>query len=209
MSNAQTNQMSHLDREKVLFLYSSALERGDFETVALMLEEAQEDTQLLQMILEMNEALGREHDEELAAEVALAEDSARVEQILRECVPSGAPGPAGDGEAELPPLTVRSVLARMQEDSSLGANIRQEAARLQRALRQPDAPLTEDLSQRGVSRLFGELGVSASDLVQKMFRRVALLLTMSREQDMAQLAAARRQQRRPAPRQQTRAEEQS
>lgn len=209
MSNAQTNQMSHLDREKALFLYSSALERADFETVALILEEAQKDAHLLHMILEMNEALGREHDEEIAAEVALAEDSACVEQILRECVPSGVPGAAGEGDAELPPLTVISVLARMQEDSSLGANIRQEAARLQRALRQPNAALPEDLTQRGVSRLFGELGVSAGDLVQKMFRRVALLLTMSREQDMAQLAAARRQQRRPAPPRQPQAEEQS
>src|SRR5918911_2180642 len=103
MSNQQTQQMTQLDREKALFLYSSALERGDFETVTLMLEEAQKDAQLERMILDMNEALGREHDEKLAAEVVLAEDSVRVEQILRECVPSGAPGADVDGEAELTP----------------------------------------------------------------------------------------------------------
>jgi hypothetical protein len=209
MDNAQTNPLTHLDREKALFLYSSALDRGDFETVSLMLEEARNDAQLEQMILELNDELGREYDKELATEAVLAEDAARVKQILRECVPSGVSGAVGDDEVELPPLTVRSVLARMQEDSSLGVNIRQEAARLQGALQQPDALLPEDLSQRGISNLFGEMGLTAGGLVQKMFRRIALLLTMSREQDTAQLAAARRQRQQTATRRRQQIEEQS
>jgi hypothetical protein len=208
MDNAQTNPLTHLDREKALFLYSSALERGDFETVSLMLEEARNDAQLEQMILELTEELGREYDRELAAEAVLAEDSARVKQILRECVPSGAFGAVSD-ETELPPLTVRSVLARMQEDSSLGANIRQEAARLQGTLQQTDVPLPENLSQHSISHLFGEMGLTAGSLVQKMFRRIALLLTMSREQDMSQLAAARRQRQQTAIRRRQQIEEQS
>jgi hypothetical protein len=194
MSNQKTQEMSQLDREKAAFLYSSALERGDFETVALMLEEAQRDATLERMIIEINEEFGRECDESLVTEAVLAEDAARVEQILRECVPSGSPGAAED-DAELPPLTVHTVLAQMQEDSSLKASVRQEAASLRGTLRQADVPLPGDLSQRGVRHFFSELGVTAGELLQKMFRQAAIFLAMGREQDMAQLAATRRQRR--------------
>ena len=205
MSNQQTQQMTQLDREKAAFLYSSALERGDFETVALMLEEAQRDATLERMILEINEVFGRECDDALAAEAVLAEDAARVEQILRECVPSGSPGAAED-EAELPPLTVHTVLAQMQEDPSLKASIRQEAASIRRTLHQADVPLPGDLSQRGVRRFFSELGVTAGEILQKMFRQAAIFLAMGREQDMAQLAATRRQRQPRADRRQTQSE---
>ena len=43
-------------REKLLFRYSSALERGDFTTVAAVLHEAERDPALEQMILELNAA---------------------------------------------------------------------------------------------------------------------------------------------------------
>jgi hypothetical protein len=194
MSNRKTEEMSQLEREKKAFLYSSALERGDFETIALMLEEAQRDETLERMILEINEVLGREYDEALTAEVMLAEDSARIEQILRECVPSGLPG-AAEEEGELPPLTVHTVLAQMQEDSSLKVSVRQEAASLRQMLPQADVPLPGDLSRRSVRHFFNELGVTTGELLQKMFRQAAIFLAMGREQDMAQLAATRRQRR--------------
>lgn len=193
MSNRNTEEMSQLEREKKAFLYSSALERGDFETIALMLEEAQRDATLERMILEINEVLGRECDEALATESVLAEDSARIEQILRECVPSGLPGAAE--EEELPPLTVHTVLAQMQEDSSLKVSVRQEAASLRQMLHQDDVPLPGDLSRRSVRHFFNELGVTTGELLQKMFRQAAIFLAMGREQDMAQLAATRRQRR--------------
>jgi LysM repeat protein len=49
-----------LMREKLLFRYGGALERGDFETVASVLAEAEHDPILEQMILELNEAHGAE-----------------------------------------------------------------------------------------------------------------------------------------------------
>jgi hypothetical protein len=47
-------------REKMLFKYTSALERGDFETVAAILSDAETDLELAQMIRETNDALRSE-----------------------------------------------------------------------------------------------------------------------------------------------------
>jgi hypothetical protein len=46
---------SQLDREKALYRYSLALDRGDFETISAILEQATEDAALERMILEVNE----------------------------------------------------------------------------------------------------------------------------------------------------------
>jgi hypothetical protein len=45
-----------LAREKLLFRYSNALERGDFDTVQAVLREAENDAVLERMILELNDA---------------------------------------------------------------------------------------------------------------------------------------------------------
>jgi hypothetical protein len=57
-----------LARERALYQYSSALERGDFETVAEMLHQAETDEALEQMILEVNDTFGAE----LAGEPAVS-----------------------------------------------------------------------------------------------------------------------------------------
>ncbi len=49
-----------LERERILFRYSSALERGDFEAVADILRKAESDPVLEQKILEINEAYSAE-----------------------------------------------------------------------------------------------------------------------------------------------------
>ena len=45
-----------LEYEKILFRYSSALQRGDFEAVAAVLESAQADPELERLLLELNQA---------------------------------------------------------------------------------------------------------------------------------------------------------
>ncbi len=47
-----------LAREKLLFRYTSALERGDFATVEAILNEARHDAELARMLYEINTALG-------------------------------------------------------------------------------------------------------------------------------------------------------
>lgn len=198
MENKEKEPMTQLDRERVVFLYGAALERGDFETVTLMLAEAEHDQTLEDMILEVNEVFGGEHDLLIEQQTALALDAEKVRQTLRDTMLS-ATQDTGEESTELPPLTVGSVLAQMQEDSALAPQVRREAARVQQTLRQEaDAPLPGDLSPRNVRAFLGELGVSVGDRLQRLFRQAAIFLAMGREQDMAQLAATRRQRERRA-----------
>ncbi|KAB2852370.1 MAG: hypothetical protein F9K46_19200, partial [Anaerolineae bacterium] len=50
----------NLAREKLLFRYTNALERGDFATVEAILQEARHDAELERMIAEINAALSQE-----------------------------------------------------------------------------------------------------------------------------------------------------
>jgi hypothetical protein len=54
--NAMGATANSLAYEKILFRYSSALARGDFEAVAAVLELAQSDPELERMLLELNQA---------------------------------------------------------------------------------------------------------------------------------------------------------
>jgi Domain of unknown function (DUF4349) len=54
--NAMGATTNSLEYEKILYRYSSALERGDFEAVAAILELAQADPELERMLLELNQA---------------------------------------------------------------------------------------------------------------------------------------------------------
>jgi len=55
MNRQEAEQARQLVREKALYQYSSALERGDFEVVAAVLKEAEEDLVLERILLEVNE----------------------------------------------------------------------------------------------------------------------------------------------------------
>jgi hypothetical protein len=55
MNGQETERVRQLAREKALYRYSSALERGDFEIVSPILEEAEADPVLARMLLELNE----------------------------------------------------------------------------------------------------------------------------------------------------------
>jgi hypothetical protein len=55
MNRQEAERARQLAREKALYRYSSALDRGDFEAVSSILEEAEADPVLEQMLLEVNE----------------------------------------------------------------------------------------------------------------------------------------------------------
>jgi hypothetical protein len=55
MNRREAEQACQLVREKALYQYSSALERGDFEVVSAVLKEAEGDAMLERMLLEVNE----------------------------------------------------------------------------------------------------------------------------------------------------------
>ncbi|MEJ2555945.1 MAG: DUF4349 domain-containing protein [Anaerolineae bacterium] len=63
MNRQETEQARQLAREKALYRYSSALDRGDFEVVSSILEKAEEDPVLARMLLEVNEVYQAEIEE--------------------------------------------------------------------------------------------------------------------------------------------------
>jgi repressor of nif and glnA expression len=72
MHEPQDISTLQLAREKALYRYSSALERGDFDTVVAVLREAQHDPVLERMLVEVHEEYEREYDATVQAdEVAL------------------------------------------------------------------------------------------------------------------------------------------
>jgi hypothetical protein len=64
MNKQEAERARQLAREKTLYRYSSALERGDFEVVSSILEEAETDPVLEQMLLEVNEVYQAEFEGE-------------------------------------------------------------------------------------------------------------------------------------------------
>lgn len=56
MNRQESERARQIEREKALYRYSSALERGDFEAVAAVLQEAEQDPLLERQLLEMNQA---------------------------------------------------------------------------------------------------------------------------------------------------------
>jgi RNA polymerase sigma factor (sigma-70 family) len=74
MNRQQRERVRQLEREKALYRYGSALERGDFAVVSRVLEEAEQDPVLERLILEVNGAyLTETEGQEQTAESALRE----------------------------------------------------------------------------------------------------------------------------------------
>lgn len=191
MSHEEIKSNKSTERERAAFLYTTALEYGDFETVQSILKQAERDSVLERILLEVNDALAHENDLVLPGE-ALFADAARVQQIVLECLYS-AEIDTEESESQLPALTIRQVLAQMQDDVTLKRQFRQEAATLQHQLQVQDRVLPSDLSQRSVHTFFKDSGLSIGERLLRLFRQAAIFLAMGREQHISQLAAARRE----------------
>lgn len=179
-------QQRQLHREKLLLRYTIALQEGDLDTIAEILQEAQHDPGLEQMIFEINDLEAAEIEE-----TAHQQDAALVRDLLQTHLSSTLP----EKRAEPPPLTVGNVFARIHADAAaLRVRVERDALTATQKHQEVDAPLPTDLSARGISRLLEELGIQASRRFQELFRDTALFLRMGRNQGMARLAATRRQQ---------------
>lgn len=185
MNDEREHSGARLEREKTLYLYSTALESGDFDTVEFVLHRAEDDPILEQMILEMNSVYREEFD-------TTADENARetVLRLLHEKLPSAWGGKPA--ETDIPPLTVGDVVARLQADAARRP-ADQEIVSLVQRLYGIVVPLPDNLSQRSVTALFDRFGLTASKRAQDLFRETAIFLSMGREQGMVRLAAARRQ----------------
>lgn len=74
----QHERAARLARERVLYQYTSALDRGDFETIAAVLHQAQTDGALERLILDVNEV----YRAELPAEPAPSAEGGRLRREI-------------------------------------------------------------------------------------------------------------------------------
>jgi hypothetical protein len=165
-------------REKMIHHYIQALDQGDIDGVAVVLEAALDDPELDRVIAEINLAL--QEEEQLTP---TAVDAQLVRDLLRKHLPSAFHVDERDERL----LTVGDVAARLQADRRV-PTADQEA---NRRLLGSSAPLPTWLSAQAVSRLIAELGVAASDRFLRAFRDTAIMLGMGHRHSQAQLAAAR------------------
>ena len=191
-SPQSSDRAARLAREKAFFVYWSALERGDMETCQRVLRLAEGDAELCRIIVQA-------HDEDTAAPQVLAtpeSEAAQVRDLAAQIFSAPAlSGPSHPEEEEvLPPLTVADVAARMQADVAQRAMkpSPRDADLLRRLSRLP-TPVPE-LSPRGARRFLEGLGVACGERMQQTFREAATYLHMSRQQNVAQMAATRRAQ---------------
>jgi hypothetical protein len=79
----ETEGMSHIEREKALYRYTNALERGDFEAVSSVLALAAEDSDLERMVLQVNQVYEAEMVEQRApVTAAVPRRRGLVERLL-------------------------------------------------------------------------------------------------------------------------------
>src|SRR2546423_12904081 len=139
MAREDTELIRRRAREKALYRYGSALERGDFEVVADTLREAEHDAELERMILELNQVLQAEYEE-------ISQDHAAeaVRQLVREHLPSGLESSVE--EVELPTLTVADVIARIKSDAAVRGPATHEVMKMAEGLAAVQTPLPVTLS---------------------------------------------------------------
>ena len=178
--------MSHLLREKIIYRYINALEQGDFETLSTILQQAEQDPALETMLWEVSKQYGDEYEQ-----MVQTSDIATVEQLIQEHLPSAK---QADMEEDLPPLTVADVVNRLQSTTDTPNNVKKEASDLVGKISHKNVTLPAKINRKSLSQVFEQLGLSVSKSFQTMFHKTAIFLSMGREQNMARLAATRRQQ---------------
>lgn len=167
-------------REELIFRYIRALDSDDPDVVDFVLEAAEEDPQLDQLISEVNQTL---HDE--LGLGPLATEATIVHDLLRKHLPSGFSQPV----VEAAPLTVGEVATRMLNDRRLTPIDRESC----RSLQSSPEPVPGQLSRQAVIDLAARLEHSTS-LTERgwvSFRDATIMAFMGRGRQQAHLAAAR------------------
>lgn len=161
--------------ERVAHRYIEALDTGDIEGVATVLEEAQHDAELDRLITEINLAF----QEELYLD-PLAADAGLVRGLAAKHFQSAA-----EAEPQHAPLTVGEVAARLKEMRRVPFTDQ----KVNDELLTNKSQMPALLSTAEVKKLAETLGVNASNLYWKKFRDAAIALRMRHGQSQARLAA--------------------
>jgi hypothetical protein len=184
-------QQRQFDREKIVLRYLVALDGGDLDTIAAILQEAEQDAELEKMLLEVNDLAAAELNQADDAQAVAAQDAVIVAELVQTYLVSTL----SESAPEPPPLTVGNVIARIHADAAAQqVRVERESLAATRPYQSLETPLPADLSLRRVAQLLEQLDVKVSRRFQDLFRETALFLRMGRNQGMARLAATRRQQ---------------
>jgi hypothetical protein len=170
-------------RELVEIEYVAALERGDFEAIAAILEEAFADPELDRRIVSIDLVLHAE------AGLQAPEEQARViRELLIRHLPSAIPE-----TEESVALTIGMVAVRLAEEARGSLSPADRLANLHLIERTDslESPVTSEV----VARLSAATDVTASQRYWEQFRRMAAKLAIARQHGEVELAAARRQTR--------------
>lgn len=170
-------------RDRALHRYIAAMEQGDTEGIAAILEMALDDPELDELISEVNEAY--EEEEGLTP-------TARDADLVRDLLQKHFASAFEDEEVEVAPLEVRQVADRLERDPRVpstdrGAN---------RSLRDVSVALPRRLDRRGMERLKRDLGVEASERFWRRFKDAAIVMEIGRANSLGRLAAREENERR-------------
>lgn len=168
-------------RQQIVERYVSALDRGDFDTVAAVLMDAVADPDLDRLLVEVDAELHQD-----AGLPAPVEQARAVRSLLLRHLPGAF------AEPESGPPRVGDVAARLQADHAIGRQplLPGDLAANERLLvdrTSLDGPMTA----RTVRQVAATLPVQASDRYWELFRRAGLALLMARSTGSNHLAAAR------------------
>jgi hypothetical protein len=168
-------------RELAEIQYVAALERGDFEAIAAILEKALADPELDRRFASIDLVFHAE------AGLQSPEEQARaVRELLVRHFPSAIPE-----TEESDALTIGMVAMRLAEEArgSLSPGDRLANLHLIERTDSLESPVTSEV----VARLSAATNVAASQRYWEQFRRMAAKLAIARQHGAVELAAARRQ----------------
>jgi len=173
--------MSERHPDALAFEYLAALDGGDLDTLERLWVEALDSPELARDLEELTEAAADELDAALGCPRV---DSQRVLELARLHLPGAFPE-----EPEEPlPVTVADVAARLKAENAVPKG----DAPINERLLSDATELPDQLGAPQLQRWTESLNLGASPSYWKAFRRIAVMLRMSRCQVGNQLAAARR-----------------
>ncbi len=170
-------------RDRALHRYITALERGDMDGIATILEVAVDDPELDELISEVNQAYQEEE-----GLTPTADDAKLVRNLLQNNFASAFE----DEEAKIAPLEVKEVVARLESDRRV-PSADQEA---NRSLRDVHIVLPRQLGRQEMEGLKEGLHVEASERFWRRFKDTAIMMEIGRANDPSRLAAREERARR-------------
>jgi hypothetical protein len=168
-------------RERIAAGYLQALDARDLDAVAALWERAGTDPELERLLHELNQGLIDEEDS-----TDTSSDAAEVVEIARRTMPEAFPM-----ESPLAPLTASDVARRLEAEPSFHRLDSVDRATHARLLADAST-IPEELGLPSFDRWAAQLGITPGTMYSRLFRKVAILMNISRCQQSGRLAAARR-----------------